>query len=60
MRHMFGIGVLQILLIQPEQFTDINTRRGIVHVMDLKQIEHLINAKDFLITMRPAQSHEIV
>ena len=59
-RHMGRVAVLDVLLIEPEQFLRIECGRSPVDVADVEQLDHLVDAEDLLIAVRPAEPHQIV
>jgi hypothetical protein len=52
--------VLEVLLVQPRQLFEVETRGRLVHVGGVEQLDHLLAREDFLVTVRPAEAHEIV
>ena len=58
--HFIGRIVLQILLVEPAQFFDVEACGRLIHVLDLEQRHEFLARKDFLITVRPAQPRQIV
>ena len=49
-----------MLLVDPGEFFRVEARRRLVHVGDVEQADHLVDAKNFLVAMRPAQPNEVV
>ncbi len=49
-----------MLLVEPLELLDVERRGGLVDVPDVERADHLLASKHFLVTMRPAEAHQVV
>ena len=49
-----------IVLVEPAQFFGVEGGRGAVHIVDAEILQHIVNAENFLVAVRPAKAHQIV
>ena len=57
---MLRVAFFKVVGVQPVQLVGIEGRRRAVDRFELEQRDHLVDREHFLITMRPAQAHQVI
>jgi hypothetical protein len=52
--------VLDVVLVEPVELVGVEGGRGLVDIGDVEQLDHLVEGKDLLIAVGPAEAHQVV